>query len=78
MRGAAAEGTVAEIGIEVHDLVLAKLGRNSARDRADLEFLVRKGIIDPQLLKQRFEADLRPCVLNEDRHAGALRLWRDE
>jgi hypothetical protein len=63
--------------LEIHDLVLAKLGRNSARDRADVEFLVRKGLIDRQVLADRFEAELRPYVLNEERSAGALRLWLD-
>lgn len=63
---------------EVHDLVLAKLGRNNARDRADVEFLVRKELIDPRVLEGRFEAELRPHVLNEDRHTAALRLWLDE
>jgi hypothetical protein len=63
---------------EVHDLLLAKLGRNSARDRADVEFLVKKRIIDLLLLEERYEAELRPYVLDEDRHSGALRLWLDE
>lgn len=61
--------------LEVHDLVLAKLGRNSARDRADVEFLARKGVIDKHLLETRFEAELRPYVLDEARHTEALRLW---
>ncbi len=63
---------------EVHDLVLAKLGRNSARDRADVEFLARKGAIDRHVLEERFESELRPYVLNEARHTDALRLWLDE
>ena len=63
---------------EVHDLVLAKLGRNSGRDRADVEFLARKGAIDRRVLEARFEAELRPYVLNEERHLAALRLWLDE
>ena len=63
---------------EVHDLVLAKLGRNSARDRADVEFLVRKRRIDPDVLRRRFEKELRPYVLNEERHTTTLRLWLDE
>ena len=64
--------------LEVHDIVLAKLGRNSARDRADVEFLVRRGLIDKHVLEERFEAELRPYVLNEDRHNDSLRLWLDE
>jgi uncharacterized nucleotidyltransferase DUF6036 len=62
---------------EVHDLVLAKLGRNSARDRADVEFLIQKGRIDPEVLRKRFETELRPYVLNEERHTTTLRLWLD-
>jgi hypothetical protein len=63
---------------EVHDLVLAKLGRNSPRDRADVAYLVRKELIDPRVLEERFEAELRPYALNEDRLAASLRLWLDE
>ena len=63
---------------EVHDLVLAKLGRNSARDRADVEFLARRGVVDRRVLESRFETELRPYVLREERHGAALRLWLDE
>lgn len=63
---------------EVHDLVLAKLGRNSARDRADVEFLAKKGVLDPRVLETRFEVELRPYLLNEARHAAALGLWLGE
>ncbi len=62
-------------GFEVHDLVLAKLGRNSARDRADVEFPVRKGHIDRRILVERFESELLPYVLNEARHTDSFRLW---
>ncbi len=60
---------------EVHDLVLAKLGRNNARDRADVEFLVRKGSLDKQVLEERFDSELRPYALNEKRSSDALCLW---
>lgn len=63
---------------DVHDLVLAKLGRNSARDRADVAFLAGRGVLDRRVLEKRFEAELRPYVLNEDRHVAALGLWLDE
>lgn len=63
---------------EVHDLVLAKLGRNSPRDRGDVEFLAKKGALDPQLLLKRFEAEMRPSLLNEARETATLRLWLDE
>ena len=64
--------------LEVHDLVLAKLARNSPRDRADVEFLVRKGVLDRQSLEDRFENELRPYLLNEDREAATFRLWIEE
>lgn len=67
--------------VEVHCLggfVLAKLGRNSSRDRSDVEFLVQKGVIDPGLLNERFEEELRPYVLNEAREAITMSLWLDE
>ena len=66
------------LAFEAHDLVLAKLGRNSARDRADVEFLVREGVIDRQVLEKRFELELRPYVINEKRHTDAFRLWLKE
>ena len=64
--------------LEVHDLVLAKLARNSPRDRADVEFLVRRGALDRDLLEKRFEAELRPYVLNEARETATLQLWLEE
>ncbi len=63
---------------EVHDVVLAKLSRNSPRDRADVEFLAAKGALDRRTLMERFEAELRPYLLNDVREALTLRLWLDE
>jgi len=64
--------------LEVHDVVLAKLSRNSPRDRADVEFLAMKGALDRRSLTRRFEAELRPYLLNESREALTLQLWLDE
>jgi hypothetical protein len=66
------------MALEVHDLVLAKLGRNSPRDRSDVEFLARKRVLDAETLKERFETELRPYVLNEARSNVTLELWLDE
>jgi hypothetical protein len=57
---------------------LAKLARNSPRDREDVAFLTRKGALNPILLEGRFDTELRPHVLNEARHAATLNLWLDE
>ena len=64
--------------LEIHDVILAKLSRNSARDRADLEFVVKTGALDRRLLKERFEAELRPYLLNEARETLTLELWLEE
>ena len=66
------------MAFEVHDLILAKLSRNSPRDRSDVEFLARKGVVDPRSLKRRFEVELRPYLLNEQRDSKTLELWLDE
>lgn len=64
--------------LEVHDVVLAKLSRNSPRDRADVEFLARKGALDRKRIEERFEVELRPYLLNEAREALTLELWLAE
>jgi len=61
--------------LEIHDLVLAKLSRNSPRDRADVEYLVGKGALNRQVLEERFNTELRPYVLNEERETTTLKLW---
>jgi hypothetical protein len=66
------------LAFEVHDVVLSKLGRNSPKDRSDVEFLARRGVLDPEVLWERFDSELRPYVLNEDREALTLSLWLDE
>lgn len=64
--------------LEVHDLVLAKLGRNSPRDRSDVRFLADRGVLDPRLLRERFERELRPYVLSEARDSLTLEAWLEE
>ena len=64
--------------LEVHDLVLAKLARNSPRDRADVEFLIRQNALDKHCLEHRFQKELRPYLLDEDREAATLKLWIEE
>ena len=66
------------MAFDVHDLILAKLTRNSARDRSDVEFLARKGVLDPEILRRRFDVELRPYVLNEKREILTMKLWLDE
>ena len=65
------------LAMEVHDVVLAKLSRNSPRDRADVEFLAKRGALDPRVLEERFETELQPYLLNPAREELTLRLWLD-
>jgi hypothetical protein len=66
------------LSLEVHDLVLAKLSRNSPRDRSDVAFLVNKDALDRKILENRFRDELRPYLLNEKRESLTFRLWIEE
>ncbi len=61
--------------LEVNDLVLAKLVRNSPVDLEDAKFLAKTGKLDETVLKQRYEKELRPYLANEKRHDLTLKLW---
>jgi hypothetical protein len=66
------------LAFEAHDLALAKLGRNTQRDREDVAFLVQTGALKRKTLEERFDKELRPYVLNEPRDAATLNLWLEE
>ena len=61
--------------LDLHDLVLAKLVRNSPVNLEDAKFLARTGRLNETILKQRYEKELRPYVANEERHDLTLKLW---
>ena len=63
---------------EGHDIVLAKVSRNSPRDRYDVEFLAKKGALNRRLLEERFATEMRPYLLNETRETPTLDLWLEE
>jgi len=65
------------LALEVHDLVLAKLARNSPVDLEDAKFLAKSGKLDETVLRQRYEQELRPYLANESRHDLTLNLWLD-
>src|SRR5271165_12456 len=62
------------LALEAHDLVLAKLVRNSPVDLEDARFLAKTGKLDKTVLSQRYEQELRPYLANERRHDLTLRL----
>ena len=61
--------------LDVHDLVLAKLARNSPVDLEDAKFLVKAGWLDKSVLELRYAKELRPYLANESRHDLTLKLW---
>jgi hypothetical protein len=60
---------------ERHDLALAKLCRNIDRDREDVVALARGPGLDVNVLRQRYQKELRPKLGRPEREDLTLRLW---
>ena len=59
-----------------YDLILSKLTRNIERDRQDVEYLAKTNRLDPAILKERYEEELRPILIGPpDRHDNTLKFW---
>ena len=59
-----------------YDCILSKLERNDAKDRDDADYLFRSQKLDPQVLKERYEKELRYQLDgNLNWHDGTLKLW---
>jgi uncharacterized nucleotidyltransferase DUF6036 len=64
--------------VDPYDLVLAKLTRNSPKDREDVKFLSRHLKLDFQILDQRWKNEMKPWVPNADRHENTINsVWKD-
>ena len=62
--------------LDPYDLALSKLSRNTAVDREDVEYLVRTIPLDPQVLRQRYQDELRPIMLGDPKvHDQTLDMW---
>jgi hypothetical protein len=67
---------LALFALEAHDLALSKLARNSPIDREDVARLARTVPLDPALLRERYETELRPIIIGDlTRHDQTLALW---
>jgi len=64
--------------LALEDIILAKLTRNSPKDRADVGFLAEQGVLDLKVLRDRYREHLRPYLANTDRHDLTLELWIDD
>jgi hypothetical protein len=59
-----------------YDLVLSKLERNSPKDQGDVEYLARTVPLDPKILRERYDRELRPNLMaRQSWHDGTLEMW---
>lgn len=59
-----------------YDLVLSKLSRNIERDRQDVQFLAMTKHLDPAVLRERYEKELRPILIGPpSAHDTTLQFW---
>ena len=63
------------LAFERHDLVLAKLTRNTDRDREDVVALARGPGLDTDVLRSRYQDELRPTLGRPGREDLTLELW---
>jgi hypothetical protein len=61
--------------LDPYDLALSKLERNIQRDRDDVKHLARSVPLDLEILKQRYEKELRWQLGNPTREDLTLKLW---
>jgi hypothetical protein len=65
------------LALDPYDVALSKLERNSQRDRDDVKFLAEKVPFDLEVLRQRYEKELRPNLGNPKREDLTIQLWID-
>ena len=63
--------------LDPYDVALAKIERNTARDRQDVLYLAQAVPFDLETLKQRYHDELRIYLGNPDREDLTLKLWID-
>jgi hypothetical protein len=63
--------------LDAYDVALAKIERNSARDREDVRHLARVVPFDLEVLSQRYHDELRVYLGNPEREDLTLQLWVD-
>jgi hypothetical protein len=61
--------------LDPYDLAMSKLERNIQRDRDDVMHLARTVPFDPEVLKDRYQKELRWQLGNPEREDLTLRLW---
>jgi uncharacterized nucleotidyltransferase DUF6036 len=65
------------MALDPYDLALSKLQRNGQKDRDDVRFLARSVPLDPEVLEQRYAAELRWQLGLPEREDLTLQLWME-
>jgi hypothetical protein len=65
------------LALDPYDLALSKLERNIQRDRDDVKHLAKVVPFDLEVLKERYQKELRWQLGNPEREDLTLRLWLD-
>ena len=63
------------LALDPYDIVLTKIERNAQVDREDVEYLAEAIPLDLNILRKRYEDELRVYVKNELREGQTLDLW---
>jgi Nucleotidyltransferase of unknown function (DUF6036) len=63
--------------LDPYDLALSKLERNIQRDRDDVKHLARAVPLDLEVLRDRYQKELRWQLGNPEREDLTMRLWLD-
>jgi|SRR5208283_1018934 len=58
-----------------YDFILSKLERNSAKDRDDADYIFKTKKLSSQILRERYERELRPYLSKEKWHDDTVELW---
>jgi hypothetical protein len=63
-------------GVEAHDLALSKLARNHPVDRDDVAYLAKAVPLNPDVLRTRYQQELRPIIIGDPgKHDLTLEVW---
>jgi hypothetical protein len=63
------------LALDPYDIALSKIERNIQRDRDDVKYLSNVVPLDLEILKERYEQELRPILRNPRREDLTLKLW---
>lgn len=62
--------------VEAHDLALSKLARNHPVDRDDVAYLAKAVPLNPDILRTRYQQELRPIIIGDpEKHDRTLEMW---